>query len=627
MPDIRFHPFRVDTTPGSYKAWVADKELTLYPREHAILAYLCAHPGEPRDKEEFYRAVYPEHADRLITDKDYNVLSTYVSQLRKKIRAAHPDKGYDLLIEDISKRTPPRMKAYIQLRAPYGPGEGRRRIFGRLMVDLETGLIGVGRGQQFKEVVVGLLQKRFLLALALQPDEIISRKKIYESVYGDHPPEESRYSKERFERKFGKQISKLLTALDEAILGASVFIEKTKSGYRFTPTPVIAKAARPAAALAHDQDTGEEDEGLISIADTYLTPKGNLFSVLAPPSGQHGDRGVFLDASERRLLLHLAGEGNYDRYIHVAELARTFPTLKGEERKGTPNTRIMEIAKRLEAKVNPLLPYPFIQITEQGNFIGLGARVLPVPLLARKRIATADTSEAFKPGAPRLAYGELEFDRSCHAIRNRNNKKDVIILPDAKGKILEKLLLHAGSPVELEAIIAAADTTFKSLKDGGASNKGLLGEIDLELGKIGLPGIIFSTPSLSHVMLDNNPDPMIPEEAKTVGIREGATRIRISEKFIKITFSRANTYILGRMLAGAGQICFRDYAREEHAEHFPLKGKTRRYSLAEMNERAFGLVMAGLAEKLNSVGNTSHSLFRNYRGCYRFGPAARYALA
>jgi DNA-binding response OmpR family regulator len=74
---------RIETT--QQRVWRGDEEISLTPREHALLEYLAMRAGQVVTRSDIWEHVYEFHSEA-----DSNVVDVYIGYLRKKIE--RPDR-------------------------------------------------------------------------------------------------------------------------------------------------------------------------------------------------------------------------------------------------------------------------------------------------------------------------------------------------------------------------------------------------------------------------------------------------------------------------------------------------------------------------------------------------------
>jgi two-component system OmpR family response regulator len=77
-PSIAVGDLRIETS--ARRVWRGDDEISLTPREYALLEYLALRAGEPVSRTDIW-----EHIYEFTSEADSNVVDVYIGYLRKKI--------------------------------------------------------------------------------------------------------------------------------------------------------------------------------------------------------------------------------------------------------------------------------------------------------------------------------------------------------------------------------------------------------------------------------------------------------------------------------------------------------------------------------------------------------------
>lgn len=564
---------------------------------------LCNSQHRPIPKNVLFYTLFPERAGTDISKRDYKLLESHISQLRAEINKSTPQKYYGWMIESA-------VDGYLNLSPSLG--QGVVTFFG-LTLDLETGVLvnkEIGKNNERTEVPynLGYAQKRLLVILATNFERNVSSKEIYDYIYRDYRLLGLDGNFENWASRLSGLASDLVKKLDEIEIGSGALIETIDGGYRLTKKPDLTKTRRisDAAILAHEEDFDEEDDDTIIVGDLSLSPRSRAVFSSDPPTNLL-ERSVVLTKPELTLLKILSKPGNYTQYLHVAEI---FKQKTGKTHRGYDAGEIMAQAKSLAQKINGILKKPFIHVEAEAFSVAAGVDKPPLTVDIAKAKVRAELLKPFNGGGIKR-YGKLEMDMSCHVIRHSDDRenKEPIILDRIPGKLLAYLLENSGRPLDIDDVIKAIDTSFETLRSSG-----VIKDLDATLSAMGLKGIIYTTASTSHIMLDDSVQPVQAENVRSFIIRSD----NITSTGAMMNLVSWQRDIIETMHQAAGQIC-RDRLTPEQG----LIAKTAKlgeFKLREASPETFNNVMNGIAQKLANLSGSPTAVMRNFHGCYRFGP-------
>ena len=582
---------------------VAGKSISVNERQRLIFITLCESDHQIIDKVGLYKKVFPEHGDAPISAANLDALAAVVSKLRNKINQAFPHKQYGLLIEDFPK-------VGMKVAKRYGQG---KVCFLNLTLDLETGLVQkktvIDNRVAYEPIKLGVIKKRLLILLASQKDHVITHQDIFDFLYQDYKQLGLPTNQDGWLARLTGMVADLRSDLDTAEMGASTYIETHLGAYRFTLTPNLHHAVRQPAVAIHEERFDEDDPTAIHLGDLVLSARSHAVMSVYPPEGDL-NRMVILSKGARRLLLVLCQSENYGRYLHVSDMYRA---VTGKEGRGYNSALLMGYAKELADKINPTLCQPFIHVSEIAFRVAVGVekpRLTPEIIKAHVR---AGNLHAFNGYTKLMRYQKLDFDASSDTIRNTENGK-TFTLEGTAGKVLRQLLINPTKPLSTNELAASIGSTFESLRNGG-----IIKQLDEALSSVGLKGILYTTPSTSHIQLDFSPAPVLAPARRQIKINPK----NITSLGAAVNFKPWQRDIVSIMNEAGGQICLEQVPTDKDTI---VKTKNGQFRLSEASPEAFASIMNGLGQKLIAKAESDVAVFRNFHGCYRFGPDISFHL-
>lgn len=578
--------------------------IELSARRLPIFQALCESQYKAISKEALYLKVFPEHAGMEISKDRYKLLESHITKLRGQINAAVEGRFYGWMIDSIAE-------GYMNLSRPLGTGTLK---FHGLTLDMASGVIIRHDLMKKNERVsvphnLGYTQKRVIVYLAANRGREVSHKELFDFIYRDYPLLGIDANSDGWESRLSGLLSTTRMKLDSIEMGASAFIETCPGAYRFALSPDLMKTRNADAVKVHEEDFDEEDPDAILFGDLTISPNSRtVFSSDPPPDLL--DRSAVLTPPEWALFNILRDPNNYNRYLHAAEI---FKLKTGKDHRGYNAAEIVGWATSLAEKINRILKHPFIHVEPLAFSVAAGITKPPLPVEIAKTNVRAGNAKPFDGGKV-ISYGDLEMDTSCHVIRNRNKRDEVFILDKVPGKLLQHLLENTESPLDINTVVSAIDSSFETLRSGG-----LIKDLDVALAKLGFKGIIYTTASTSHIMLDKRPLPVLGEQARAVTVRSENK----SSKGTLLHLLPWHREIIRIMKAAGGQVCY-DALDKEQAP--VVKTHTGHIKLSEASPEAFTSIMNGLAKKLATLSGSPTAVMRNFSGCYRFGPDINFHL-
>ncbi len=584
--------------------------IKLSGKKLAIFQSICESNYQPISKIALYRRLFPEFTGRddEITIKQFKLLESHVSQLRNVINRVSGDKVYGNIIDGA-------VEGYITVSKPFGaPGQKPVKFHG-MTLDLETGVLLqdiVGRNNEVTYVphTFGYTEKRLLFFLAADRNRVKTSEQIFAFVYENHLLVGADASPDNWDIRLGKLVIQVGDKLDAIEVGASAFIEKMSRGYKFAGSPDLMKVRNPDAVLAHEEDFDPDDPEAIAFGDLSISPNSKTITSVDPPPGLI-ERTVVLTPPEWAILNILRQKENYGRYLRASEI---FNLKTGKTHRGYDTEEIKGWAISLAAKVNAILRKPLIHVETTVFCVAAGDPPPALPPEIAKEKVKAGILKPFTGGVP-LRIGDIEFDPTCHVVRNVTKPYDPVILGNVPGRLFEYLLRNQGKPLDINVVIKEIDTTFISLRSSG-----LIKELDEALSALGAKGIIYTTSDTSHIMLEDSPVPVFSEDAKTINVKSD----NVSVRGTLLNVPGWQRQIIKLMKDAGGQVCLENIDPE--SSPIVETKAIGKFKLREASPEVFTNIMNGIARRLSSLSGSPTAVMRNFHGCYRFGPDVKFVL-